>query len=93
MTDKPYQPAHAGGWGGTGNTDIAIPATLSLRDYYAAAAPENLAFVRVTKDQETLAGRPRPDGSDFIEIIRFNADVEAKLRFIYADAMIAARGK
>jgi hypothetical protein len=88
-------------WIDTDRPDVRNPVRhvgMSLRDYFAAHAPaESLAAIRVKSDRERLAGRSEPEGyedshiSASIDHLRFNAEVEAALRYIYADAMIKAR--
>lgn len=61
---------------------------MTLRQYYAAHCPSDIAKVRVQKDAEKLVGRKVPE--NFEEQMKWNMDVEAKIRFLYADAMIVA---
>lgn len=65
---------------------------MTLRDIFAASIklddsdwPSTIARVG------TLIGRPRPRDDEVIEIQVWIADVEAKLRYIKADAMLRAR--
>lgn len=64
---------------------------MTLRDYFAAQVQIDAELG--VKYAETLIGRKMPDyASDIINNAKFWADVHACLRYISADAMIAARG-
>lgn len=70
---------------------------MTLRDFFAAKA-EGLDGESGLEYAEALAGRKRPDvvhGSpeNILEWARFWADADAALRYIKADAMLAAREK
>lgn len=79
---------------------------MSLRDYFARNVPQDEVSEMTWKHlsllaQEKLAGMKRPDrNSDLrgdeninqqIEMMKFHAKVTAALRYIAADAMLAAR--
>lgn len=64
---------------------------VTRRDYFAARCPDDLAKVRVRADAETLAGWPYPEDGGIEAQCKWNAAVEARLRFIYADAMVKER--
>lgn len=66
---------------------------MSLRDFFAATVgSSDLVRVNTQSDQEALAGRSRPDEwPDGIDSIRFNLEVKAALRMLYADAMVKLR--
>ena len=79
---------------------------MSLRDYFARNVPQDEVSEMTWKHlsllaQEKLAGMKRPDrNSDLrgeeninqqIETMKFHAKVTAALRYIAADAMLAAR--
>ena len=59
---------------------------------YAAAAPD-IAQIRVPEDQEALTGQKPPHFDDTMGCIRYNILLEAKLRAIYADVMLAEEKK
>jgi hypothetical protein len=66
---------------------------ITVRDYFAANAPE-LAVIGIKQSGEILAGRKTPeDNAGILEELKFNAEIEAAIRYIYADAMIAERNK
>jgi hypothetical protein len=71
---------------------VAEYSGMTLRDYFAScAAASDLASVNDRQDAETLAGRERPDGYPRgVDSIRFNMEVEAALRIMFADAMLRA---
>lgn len=65
----------------------------SLRDYFAASRVSINHFLP-EDDQDTherFIGRPMPPDDDLDARVRWCADVVAKVRYIYADAMLAAR--
>jgi hypothetical protein len=68
---------------------------MTLRDYFAASVAANdLAAVSVREDAEALAGRARPDAyPNGVDSIKFNMEVEAALRMMFADAMLVERAK
>jgi hypothetical protein len=67
------------------------PLQLTLRDYFAAHCPSDIAIININEDRVKLAG-PRPsEDSKIHDKLQWNALVEAKLRYIYADAMLKAR--
>lgn len=71
---------------------------MSLRDWFAAT-------LRVVSDSDCsvdgfdyeackfMAGRPMPKSDDMMEVVRWYADVEAAIRYVKADAMLAARNR
>lgn len=63
---------------------------MSLRDYFAATCPSDLAEVRVLEDAVAIAGS-QPDKKDFKKHFAWNNRVEAWLRYSYPDAMLAER--
>jgi hypothetical protein len=65
---------------------------ISVRDYFAAHCPTELAVVNVYSDRVKLAG-PYPDNAPVEDQIAWTMRLEAKLRFLYADAMLSAGGK
>ena len=71
--------------------DIDVFLGLSMRDYFAAHCPSDLARLGVRADAERLISKDAPD--DIIAKLHWNTEVEAKLRYIYADAMLAERAK
>ena len=64
---------------------------MSLRDYFAANCPD-VAAINIKYDAEELAG-PQPAEGALRELLIWNCRVEAALRYIYADAMLAERSK
>lgn len=80
---------------------INICQGMTLRDYFAAKASgsevADLIFRHASKHaKEMLAGREMPaNDSDRakhqVEMIQFEIDVTAKIRFMVADAMLKAR--
>lgn len=67
---------------------------MTLRDYFAIHAPDNLAAIMVQANREELAGRNQPpDWERTVDGATFNCQVEAALRYIFADAMLAERAK
>lgn len=68
-------------------------AGMTMRDYFAAHCPSDLAKVNCSKDAELLAG-PKPlKTAPFLEIFAWNNKVEAAIRYAYADAMLSERNK
>lgn len=66
---------------------------MSLRDYFAAHCPSDLAKVNNWEDTVAIAG-PQPEEADGIEkMVAWNNKIEAFLRYNYADAMLAEREK
>jgi hypothetical protein len=64
---------------------------MTLRDYFATHTVIDPELS--VKAAETLLGRKMPDYAvDPVASIQFWAEVGARLRYIHADAMIAARG-
>lgn len=65
---------------------------MTLRDYFVAHVEVELDIP--IKEAELIAGRPCPGWqADYIGNIKFWAEVEAIVRGIKADAMIAERNK
>ena len=66
---------------------------ISDRDWFAAHA--DLSDANLTKEiSERLAGTPMPGlSSDPIAVIQWAARVNARLRYIMADAMLAERSR
>lgn len=71
----------------------------NLRDEFAMIADRDefgdLFYRNISRDLAAkLVGRPHP-GSDGakIDILKWDIDVRARLRFMFADAMLEARGK
>jgi hypothetical protein len=60
---------------------------MSLRDYFAAKAPVNGEIA--IESAKKLTGRPPPN--DFVENIVYWNEVDAKIRYMWADAMLAVR--
>jgi hypothetical protein len=64
---------------------------MSLRDYFAAHCPNDLIDRGNGGQKAKIIGRPQP--SDFHEMLKWNSEVEAFIRYQYADAMLAEREK
>jgi hypothetical protein len=64
-----------------------------LRDRFAMdLAPESIMAIRVQADREALAGRPQPeDYPNGLDSIMFCFEVDAALRYMFADAMLKER--
>ena len=94
MTDK-----HDGGPAfpikGRGAFDLEIVQAegMSLRDWFAATGPDELFKFHSLDDAAKLMGVDAPDPEDSAAIIAFAFALQAKMRFAYADAMIAARSE
>jgi len=69
---------------------MVIKPTMTLRDYFAAHCPSDLAKCNVQSDAEKIAG-PYPPDEDFPAQLIWNNKVEAFLRYAYADAMLHER--
>lgn len=72
----------------SGHIERYMVGGMTLRDYFAA----NLASEVTISDKEiaeTLVGREWP--SSDIEVIQFAFDLDARLRYMKADAMLRAR--
>lgn len=65
---------------------------MSLRDYFAAHCPSDIAVIREPEAVALLVG-PQPEHSDTRAMIVWTMAVEALLRYAYADAMLKARQK
>jgi len=65
---------------------------MSLRDYFASnVRNDGIAF----PDFNTAAswvGVPAPDENNYTEMLEFSFKLKAKINYMQADAMIAARG-
>ena len=90
----PLQTTVASGIGGTIDLDrrYRLQHGMTLRDYFAAHCPSDLAHVGINYDAEELAGK-KPPADAFREYFEWNNRVEAALRYAYADAMLAERNK
>lgn len=67
---------------------------MSLRDWFAGNVDaDSIATICNKADREKLTGLTEPPMSDGISYLRYNMAVEAAVRYIYADAMLAAREK
>lgn len=64
---------------------------MSLRDYFAAHCPSDLAKCNVSSDCEKITGAPWPSDDRWSDQIAWNNKVEAFLRCAYADAMMKER--
>jgi hypothetical protein len=64
---------------------------MSLRDYFAAHCPSDIAVIQVKVDRGYLMGRPFPEEGALEDKLAWNFEFEARLRYIYADAMLKAR--
>jgi len=70
---------------------------MTLRDYFAALETlidwdqPNAIMPSDTADQ--LAGRPRPSDGNYLNVLKWEADWRAAIKYIRADAMLAAREK
>lgn len=75
----------------TGNTQ-GWATGMSLRDYFAAHAPGDLIHTphESIAEGEATIGRPYP-AEGVIEQGKWAMEVEAKVRYMYADAMLKAR--
>ena len=69
-----------------------IEVGMTLRDYFAAKADLSKFEVNSASDAEFLVGRPMPDRSATgYQQVKWQADLVAAIRYMMADAMIAAR--
>ncbi len=65
---------------------------MSLRDWFAANEEPKVDFPSYEVAAEFL-GEPTPELDDFPALVAFSARLNAKLRYMVADAMLAARSK
>lgn len=67
--------------------------SMTLRDWFAGHSNVSLNFPLLDEDVGAeLAGSPQPDGNeDSVGVIKWRLKVLAALRYMDADAMIAAR--
>lgn len=66
---------------------------ISLRDYFAAHADMGKLDFHSLDAAADLAGIGIPDDPTIEDAIRISAAAVAKIRYIYADAMLEARGR
>ena len=66
---------------------------MSLRDYFAAHCPSDICDVLHFVDAGKVLSRPWPKNGSIEEQSAFNLEVESKMRYAYADAMLAERAK
>lgn len=64
---------------------------MSLRDFFAAHAPEQISDRRDAEKTATFCGIKSPDRADWLGWMQAWIDCEAILRYRYADAMMRAR--
>jgi hypothetical protein len=85
------KPAFPGSY--TGNNGMPVWSDgMTLRDYFAAKADLSKFEVNSTSDAEFLVGRPMPDRSATgYQQVKWQADLVAAIRYMMADAMLAAR--
>ena len=64
---------------------------MTLRDYFAIHAHDlnQFSFSAGAK----FMGRPCPNNEDILEAAKFYAELDSRLRYIFADAMLAERDK
>ena len=76
---------------GMHSTEKVVAKGMSLRDYFASnARNDDIAF----PDFDTAArwvGVPAPDENSYIAMLEFSFKLKAKIGYMQADAMIAAR--
>jgi hypothetical protein len=66
---------------------------MSKRDWFAGMSDVSGALPLLHKEGcEALVGQPYPSHDDMAAVVRWHFDVIAAVRFIAADAMLAARG-
>ena len=63
---------------------------ITLRDYFAANADMSRFQVESLESVALIAGRPMPE-NDQIDIIRWQFELVANMRYLAADAMLKAR--
>lgn len=66
---------------------------MTLRDYFAAHCPSDICNTEHRTAAGAFVGRPFPDEGTIEEQAAWNVEVEAKMRYLYADAMLKARGQ
>jgi hypothetical protein len=64
---------------------------MTLRDWFAGNMPIQSYNINDISDAAAFVGISPPDADDFEAMFELAAKVEAKVRYIYADAMLAAR--
>jgi hypothetical protein len=64
---------------------------MTLRDYFAASADVSDLMKGMTSNDADRIGIPMPSNSDTLAWAVWRAKVKSRLRFIEADAMLAAR--
>ncbi len=65
---------------------------MTLRDYFAIHADVSKFEFGRLEDAARLLGMSVPDQIDMAALMEFGLKAQAKLRYMVADAMIAARG-
>jgi hypothetical protein len=77
-------------------TEAAVepaPGGKTLRDEFAMAAPRERVDFPDVRAAADFVGVTEPVAGDFVALARLSAAVQAKLAYIYADAMLAERQK
>lgn len=64
---------------------------MSLRDWFAGHAPSHRVDFPSPEMAAAFAGLPTPDGNDATAVAALSAAIQAKLAYIYADAMLTER--
>lgn len=64
---------------------------MSLRDYFAAHCPSDICRTDHRGAAGKFVGRPFPETGTIEEQAQWNVDVESKMRYQYADAMLKAK--
>ena len=70
---------------------------MTLRDYFAAKETmpdwdQAIASMPI-EFAEQLAGRPMPSTGNYVDVLKWEAELRSALKYIRADAMLAAREK
>ncbi len=66
----------------------------TLRDWFAAHAPDRKYTFSLEQGRELLGGRRCPNAEeDYIGALQWSAEVDAAIRYIHADAMLREREK
>lgn len=84
--------AYPAAWGNPEQGGDYVPG-MSLRDYFAANAPDELLQFNNPEDAAAFVGRELPAYDDVQANVELSMALLAKARFMYADAMLKERNK
>lgn len=93
-TDKdggPAFPIPNDKWNMAGDAGWDAAPGMSLRDWFAGRAPQHRAEFPSPESAAAFVGMDLPSEGDMEGLALMAATIQAKLAYIYADAMLAAR--